>query len=117
MIIHKIAAVFLAAGIMLSPVAVSAKVTSSWYGSHWDGRKTASGEIFNHKKLTVAHRTLPLGTRVLITRGSHKVIAKVNDRGPYVKGRSLDVSQAVAQRLGFKNKGVARVQLRVIKNR
>lgn len=108
---------FSAAWIAFTPSADAARLTSSWYGSHWDGRKTASGEIFNHRKLTVAHRTLPLGTRVIITHGKHRVVARVNDRGPYIRGRGLDVSQAVAQRLGFQHKGLARVSVKVLRKK
>lgn len=108
----------MAALVFCASAASAATVTTSWYGAHWNGRPTASGEIFNHRKLTVAHRTLPMGTRVLIQHGKHKVVARVNDRGPYVRGRSLDVSEAVARRLHIKHKGVARVHMRVLaKNR
>jgi rare lipoprotein A len=111
---NKLCAFVTAAWIAAIPDASAATVTSSWYGAAWNGRPTASGEIFHHRKLTVAHRTLPLGTRVLITHGKRKVLARVNDRGPYVRGRGLDVSQAVAQRLGFQHKGLARVHVKVL---
>lgn len=100
---------------LMAPMASQAHtVTTSWYGKQWDGRRTASGQVFNHRKLTVAHRTLPMGTRVKITRGPYKVIVRVNDRGPYVLGRSLDVSQAVANRLKITRKGVAQVHMTIL---
>jgi rare lipoprotein A len=113
-IMNKLCAFVVAACTTFIPPVSAATVTSSWYGAAWNGRPTASGEIFHHRKLTVAHRTLPLGTRVLITHGKRKVLARVNDRGPYVRGRGLDVSQAVAQRLGFQHKGLARVHVKVL---
>ena len=82
---------------------------ASWYGKRFAGKPTASGEIFHPNKLTAAHKTLPLGTRLRVTYKGRSVVVKVNDRGPYVKGRKLDLSRAAAEKLGMKKKGVATV--------
>lgn len=86
----------------------------SWYGKHWSGRKTANGERFNPHKFTAASKTLPMGTRVLLTRGKHHVIVRINDRGPYVRGRGLDISEHAARVLQIRNKGVARVTYKIL---
>lgn len=90
---------------------------ASWYGRDFDGRPTASGEIFDSRRLTAAHKTLPLGTVILVKNldNNKEVILKVNDRGPFVKGRILDVSEYASEVLAFKEKGLARVAIRVIK--
>jgi len=87
--------------------------TASWYGPRFHGKKTANGEVFNQNKLTSAHRTLPLGTTVEVTNVTNgkSVEVKINDRGPYVKGRVIDLSRAAAIRLGMKDAGLARVQI------
>ena len=87
---------------------------ASWYGPGFDGRPTASGAIFDQEGWTVAHRTLPLGTILLITRGDRQVVALVNDRGPYVGGRVLDLSHGVANALGTVSSGVASVRAEVL---
>jgi len=90
---------------------------ASWYGKDFDGRPTASGELFDSRKLTAAHRTLPLGTMVSVKNleNNKEVILKINDRGPYVKDRILDVSEYAAEILGFKQKGLAKVEIKVLK--
>lgn len=85
---------------------------ASWYGRELAGHKTASGERFNPNGYTVAHKTLPLGTRLRISHGGRSVLARVNDRGPYVRGRSLDLSHGVAMNLGCS--GVCRVSYQVV---
>ena len=88
----------------------------SWYGRAFAGRKTASGERFDPHALTMAHRTLPLGAIVEVTNdanGKH-VQLRVNDRGPYCKGRVADLSHAASERLGFADKGVIEATLRVV---
>ncbi len=85
---------------------------SSWYGPGFNGRGTASGQVFNEDDLTCASRTLPFGTVLALTRGDRHVIVYVNDRGPYIAGRDLDLSKAAAQALGFG--GVATVQAEVV---
>lgn len=87
---------------------------ASWYGPGFDGRPTASGAIFDQEGWTVAHRTLPLGTILLITRGDRQVVALVNDRGPFVGGRVLDLSHGVASALGTVSAGVASVRAEVL---
>jgi len=89
---------------------------ASWYGAHWQGRRTASGTRFDCRKLTAAHRSLPLGTRVKVTnlKNGRSVVVKVTDRGPAVRHRLIDLSRAAAERLGFKYRGLARVKIRVI---
>ena len=82
---------------------------ASYYGGKHAGKKTANGEIFSPSKLTAAHKTLPFGTRLKVTYKGKSVVVKVNDRGPFVKGRSLDLSEGAAKRLGIKKHGVARV--------
>jgi len=87
--------------------------TASWYGPGFHGRETASGETFNQHALTAAHRTLPLGTEAKVTNleTGQSVQVKINDRGPYVPGRHLDLSQAAAKQIGITKKGVAKVKI------
>ncbi len=92
---------------------------ASWYGSEEDGfagKPTASGEAFDPDRLTCAHRTLPLGSYVEVENleSGKKAVLRVNDRGPFTRGRVLDVSRQGARELGFMAKGVARIQLRAI---
>lgn len=88
----------------------------SWYGRAFAGRKTASGERFDPHALTMAHRTLPLGAIVEVTNDANgkRVELRVNDRGPYCKGRVADLSRAASERLGFADKGVIEATLRVV---
>lgn len=92
--------------------------TASWYGGGdgFAGKPTASGEIFDPSQLTAAHRTLPLGTWLEVEDlDTHrKVIVKVNDRGPFIRGRILDVSKAAAERLGMMGTGTAEVRIRSV---
>jgi rare lipoprotein A len=89
---------------------------ASWYGQPHHGRRTASGETFDMYQLTAAHPTLPFGTRVLVTnlRNDRTVEVRVNDRGPHVGGRIIDVSYAAAQKLGALSDGPFPVHLRVL---
>jgi rare lipoprotein A len=89
---------------------------ASWYGSYFQGRDTASGEPYNMYDLTAAHMTLPLGTMVKVTNlhNGRAIIVKVNDRGPVVPGRIIDLSYNAARALNFKNKGLQRVRLDVV---
>lgn len=86
---------------------------ASWYGPGFHGKETANGEIFNQNKLTAAHRTLPLGTEVEVTnlKNGKSVEVTVNDRGPYVGKRVIDLSRAAATELGMKEKGLATVKI------
>jgi rare lipoprotein A len=89
-----------------------------WYGARWHGKKTASGERFDRHGLTAAHRTLPLGTRVRVTSldSGRQVIVRINDRGPYGRDRRrvIDLSEEAARRLGFLDRGSARVVIEVL---
>lgn len=89
---------------------------ASWYGPGFHGGKTASGEEFNTNELTAAHRTLQLPSLVRVTNleNGRSVIVRVNDRGPFARGRVMDVSSRAADLLGFKGKGTARVKLEVL---
>ena len=91
------------------------KGQASWYGPGFHGRKTASGERFNQHALTAAHRKLPLGTRATVVNlaNGKTVEVEINDRGPYARGRILDLSKAAAERLGMKHSGTAPVRLLV----
>ena len=88
-------------------------MTASWYGPHFHGRKTANGEFFNQMAFTAAHKKLRFGTLLRITnpRNNKSVIVRINDRGPYVRGRELDLSKASAYALGFTEKGVIKVKV------
>ena len=86
---------------------------ASWYGDQFHGRLTSNGEIFDVNRITAAHKTLPLPSFVRITNLSNGryIIARLNDRGPFVAGRIIDVSRAAAQRLGFQRQGTTRVRV------
>ncbi len=89
---------------------------ASWYGGKFHGRQTASGEIFDTNALTAAHRTLPFGSivRVTNTENGKEVIVRINDRGPFVDGRVIDLSRAAADVLGITAVGIAPVTLEVL---
>jgi rare lipoprotein A len=86
---------------------------ASFYGTKFQGRKTASGERYSNAAMTAAHRTAPFGTRMKVTNVSNgrSVVVRVNDRGPFVRGRVIDVSRAAATQLGFVGRGVTRVRV------
>ncbi len=90
-------------------------VVASWYGPGFQGRRTASGERFQAQELTAAHRSLPLGSHVTVTNlaNGKSVRVRITDRGPYVRGRSIDLSRAAARRVGLERRGVGRVRLTV----
>ena len=81
---------------------------ASFYGEKWNGRKTANGEIFNTYELTAAHKSLPFGTKVKVVNKTtgKSVVVRINDRGPFVKGRTLDLSKKAFQSIASINKGV-----------
>jgi rare lipoprotein A len=89
---------------------------ASWYGDQEQGRLTASGQRFDARKLTAAHRTLPLDTKVKVTNleNGKSVEVKVNDRGPYIPGRVLDLSTEAAKLLGMEKQGLALVRIEVL---
>jgi len=89
---------------------------ASWYGGKFQGRKTANGEIFDTNLPTAAHKTLPFGTMVLVTNlhnGKHTKV-RINDRGPFVENRIIDLSRKAATDLGMLQRGVARVRLNIL---
>jgi rare lipoprotein A len=89
---------------------------ASYYGAKFQGRRTASGEIYNAEELTAAHRTLPFGTQLKVTnlRNKKSVVVQINDRGPHVRGRIIDLSKAAARKIGIMRTGTARVKLEVL---
>jgi rare lipoprotein A (peptidoglycan hydrolase) len=90
--------------------------TVSWYGAQFHDRPTASGELFDSGALTMAHPTLPFGTKVKVTnlRNGRSVVVRVNDRGPFIGHRIADLSQAAASVLGMMRRGVAWVRIEVL---
>ncbi len=86
---------------------------ASWYGPGFAGRRTSSGEVYNPEGLTAASKTLPLGSHVRVTNPDtgKSVVVKINDRGPFVRGRSLDLSHGAARQIGLTSAGVGRVQV------
>ncbi|MGH6980426.1 MAG: septal ring lytic transglycosylase RlpA family protein, partial [Stellaceae bacterium] len=86
---------------------------ASWYGEQFHGRYTADGEIFNLNDMTAAHRTLPMPVVVRVTNleNGRSIKLRVNDRGPYARGRIIDVSRRAAQMLGFEGQGTAKVRV------
>ncbi len=90
---------------------------ASVYADTLSGRKTASGQRFSQKKLTAAHRSLPIGTRVLVTNlhNNKSVEVYINDRGPFSHGRVIDLSSAAASKIGMRKRGFAQVKLEIIK--
>ncbi|WKK77373.2 septal ring lytic transglycosylase RlpA family protein [Marivirga salinae] len=92
------------------------KGTASFYADKFEGKQTASGEKYKHKKLTAAHKFLPFGTIVKVTNLENKesVEVRINDRGPFVEGRVIDLSRSAAEKLKFINQGLAEVQIEVI---
>lgn len=89
---------------------------ASWYGEYFHGRTTANMEIFNKDLITAAHKTLPLNTYVLITNklNQRKLIVRINDRGPYVNGRDIDLSEAASRILGSHGKGVVPISYEIL---
>lgn len=90
---------------------------ASYYGSKFHKKRTANGEIFNMYKVSAAHKTLPLGTkvRVINLKNGRSLNMTINDRGPYVKGRVIDLSYKAAQKLGFVNQGTTKVRIEVLR--
>ncbi|GGX92818.1 hypothetical protein GCM10007160_20430 [Litchfieldella qijiaojingensis] len=86
---------------------------ASYYADRYHGRPTASGERFDQQELTAAHRSLPFGTRVRVTHldNGRQTVVRINDRGPYVRGRIIDLSRRAARELGMESSGTARVRV------
>ena len=89
---------------------------ASYYADRFHGRKTASGERFDQSALTAAHKKLPFGSRVLVTdkKSGKSVIVTINDRGPYIKGRVIDLSRKAARELGIIKRGIAKVEIKIL---
>jgi len=89
---------------------------ASWYGEEFEGNTTASGEVYDSNGLTAAHPTLPFGTTVRVTNLSNRrnILLRINDRGPYIGRRLIDVSQRAAKRLGFIDSGTTPVRVEVV---
>ncbi|MBP6125091.1 MAG: septal ring lytic transglycosylase RlpA family protein [Leptotrichiaceae bacterium] len=90
---------------------------ASFYGGKWHGKRTANGEIFDTYSLTAAHKTLPFNTKVKVTNlnNGKSVIVRINNRGPYSKGRVIDLSTAAFTKIERKSKGITRVKLEIIR--
>ena len=103
-------------GTIERPIGWYEKGEASWYGKKFHGRTTASGEIYNMHKLTAAHRTLPFGTIVEVTHleNGRKVVVRINDRGPSIRKRIIDLSYAAAKKIDMIVQGIARVRIEVI---
>jgi rare lipoprotein A len=122
--LNKLLTLAIVAILISVPLSASARVSAghtqkgmaSYYHDSLHGRKTASGEIYNKRVLSAAHKTLPLGSKVRVTKlGSGKsIVVKVNDRGPFVKGRIIDLSRRAARELGIIGRGVAKVKVEVL---
>ena len=91
--------------------AATGTMTASWY---MHGKKTANGERFNPNGMTAAHRNLPFGTKLHLTYNDRSVIVRINDRGPFVRGKQLDLSRGAAQQLGCIQRGSCKVIYRVV---
>jgi rare lipoprotein A len=92
------------------------EVTASWYGADYHQKPTASGERFDMYKTSLAHKTLPLGTEVRLTnpRNGVRVVARINDRGPFVPGRDVDLSYGLAKKLGLVTQGVGKLEMEIL---
>lgn len=91
-------------------IATSLYMLTSWYGPGFHGRLTANGEVYNQYAMTAAHKTLPFGTRLKVCLDGC-VVVRVNDRGPYIGGRELDLSYGAAKAIGLVGRGVAHVRV------
>ncbi len=89
---------------------------ASWYGPGFQGNRTANGEIYDMNDISAAHKTLPFGAvvRVVELDTGRSVIVRINDRGPFIKGRIIDLSKGAAEKLGIVDKGITRVGLRIV---
>ncbi len=89
---------------------------ATWYGPGFDGRRTANGEVFNSNALTAAHRSLPFGTKVRVTNmnNGRSVVVRINDRGPFTRGKIIDLSAGAARAINMINSGVAPVKVEVL---
>lgn len=90
---------------------------ASWYGGRWIGRRTANGEIYRQGDITAAHKRLPFHTPVRVTdlKTGKSVIVRINNRGPFIRGRIIDLSVAAARELGTYDRGIAKVQIQALR--
>jgi rare lipoprotein A len=119
-VLLAVAILTVSAGCRLNPFGgerSAEKGVASWYGNEFHGRKTASGERFNQEAMTAAHRTLPFGTVVRVEHldSGRDIKVRINDRGPFVRGRIIDLSKGAARELGMLNQGIAKVRVEVLK--
>lgn len=105
------------AGMNYFPTGNTQRGMASWYGEDFHGKQTSNKEIYDMHAMTAAHKTLPFGTYVRVTNltSGRSVVVRINDRGPFVKGRIIDLSYAAAQKLGMAETGVAPVVIKVLK--
>lgn len=113
----KLLLTLLAAGFLFAATGDATATKASWYDCSRPGdcsksRRTASGEKFNPNALTAAHRSLPFGTKVRVTHKGRSVVVRINDRGPFIRGRQIDLSRAAARKIGCK--GVCTVKIVVL---
>ena len=115
MVVAMLVSVFIAAG--CSGVKRVEKGKACWYGPGYEGRRTASGEVFNPGAFTAAHRNLPFNTIVRVTNlnNGREVKVRINDRGPFKRGRIIDLSEAAARELGMIREGVVPVRIEVLR--
>jgi rare lipoprotein A len=123
MMTKKISLIFIAAALATSALPLFAaspgqvqRGVASYYHDSLHGNKTASGQVYDKTKLSAAHKSLPLGSKVRVTdlRTGKSIVVRVNDRGPFVKGRIIDLSRRAATELGMLKRGVTRVKLEVL---
>ncbi|MEA1871650.1 MAG: septal ring lytic transglycosylase RlpA family protein [Candidatus Bipolaricaulota bacterium] len=90
---------------------------ASWYGPGFDGNFTANGEVYDMNGISAAHKTLPFGTIVRVVEFStgKSIVVRINDRGPFIEGRIIDLSKGAAKELGIIDKGITKVGLRIIR--
>lgn len=114
----KLLTTSLVAGFLLATTNIAGATVASWYDCATPGqcsksKRTANGEKFNPNALTAAHKSLPFGTKVRVTHKGKSVIVRINDRGPFVKGRHIDLSRAAARKIGCKS--VCKVSIAVLR--
>lgn len=102
---------------VITPQSVASQTgLASWYGPRFHGKRTANGEVYNQHALTAAHKTLPLGSRAIVTNlnTGQSIEVRINDRGPFIQGRVIDLSHAAARRVGVLGPGLAPVKIEVV---
>ncbi len=104
-------------GMKYFPTGNTQRGMASWYGEDFHGKQTSNKEIYDMYAMTAAHKTLPFGTHVKVTNltNGKSVVVRINDRGPFIKGRIIDLSYAAAQKLGMSETGIAPVVIKVLK--